>query len=57
MPEWMFRLLFYILPVVSKPLRAELETFARKFREDALKTENQMDDLLAEVLCWFVGIK
>lgn len=56
MPNWLIRLLSWLLPLVSVPLRKDLETFAKKFREDALKTENQADDILAEIICWLLGI-
>lgn len=57
MPNWLIRLLTWLLPLVSGPLRKDLEQFAKKFREDARKTENQADDILADILCWLLGIE
>ena len=57
MPNWLIRLLTWLLPLVSPQLRKDLEIFAKKFREDARKTENQADDVLADILCWLLGIE
>lgn len=45
------------MAAVSGPLREQLERFARQFREDARKTSNPMDDILADILCWLLGIE
>jgi len=57
MPKWLLRLLSWILPLISVPLRKQLEEFARQFREDARKTDNPADDILADILCWMLGIE
>lgn len=56
MPEWIVKLLMWLLPLISGPLRERLESFAKGFREDARKTDNPLDDLLADILCWLLGI-
>lgn len=57
MSDWMIRLLRMLLLQMSGPLRVELEAFAVKFRENAAKTQNPMDDVLADILCWVIGLK
>lgn len=56
MPEWMIRLLMWLLPQVSEELRTRLVEFAQKFREDARETENPLDDLLADIICWIFQV-
>lgn len=56
MPEWMIRLLMWLLPQVSEELRTRLVEFAQKFREDARQTENPLDDLLADIICWIFQV-
>lgn len=57
MSEWLIKLFRQLLAAVSGPLREQLESFARKFREDARQTSNPMDDILADILCWLLGIE
>lgn len=57
MPKWLLRLLVWVLPLVSGPLREDLVKFAKKFREDARSTPNPADDVLADILCWLIGIE
>lgn len=57
MPKWLLTLLRWLLPLVSVPLRTNLEKFAREFREEARKTSNPADDILADILCWLLGIE
>ncbi len=57
MPNWLIKLLTWLLPLVTPELRKRLEEFARQFRIDAKKTENKADDILADILCWFLAIE
>lgn len=45
-----------MLGSVSSNLLVQLKEFAIKFREDALKTENPWDDILANFVCGMLGI-
>lgn len=54
--KWLFKLLPNIMVSISGPLRAELVSFAKEFKVKAKKTENPWDDLVAEGLCWLVGV-
>ena len=54
--KWLLELLPNLVASISEPLRKELVTFAKNFREGAKKTSNPWDDFAAAVLCWVVGI-
>lgn len=54
--KWILKLLPNLVASISAPLRQELVTFAKNFREKAKKTENPWDDFAAEVLLWALGI-
>jgi len=54
--KWILKLLPNLVASISGPLRAELVTFAKGFREKAKKTDNPWDDFAADVLCWALGI-
>ncbi len=56
MNDWIFKLLLQILSVISGPLRTQLTDFAKKFREDARKTANPWDDILADIICWLLQV-
>lgn len=45
-----------ILGSVSGNLLIQLKKFAEKFREDAYKTENPWDDILADFMCGMLGV-
>lgn len=45
-----------ILGSVSSNLLVALKDFALKFREDAAKTENPWDDILADFICGMLGV-
>lgn len=45
-----------ILGSVSVNLLIQLKEFAEKFREDARKTENPWDDILADFMCGMLGV-
>lgn len=57
MGTWMIRLLRQLLTVASGPLRQQLTEFAKKFREEAKATPNPWDDVLADVICWLLGVE
>ena len=52
----MLTLLPNLVASVDQPLRTELVTFAKGFREKAQKTENPWNHFIAAVLAWAVGI-
>ncbi len=54
--KWFLQLLPNLIASVSAPLRQQLVTFAKKFKEDAAKTENPWDDFLAALICTMLGI-
>lgn len=56
MNQWWMRLVTLILAALSGPLRAELEKFAKEFREKARQTPNPWDDFAADIICWLLGI-
>ena len=53
---WMLRLLPNLVASIDPPLRQELVTFAKTFREKAKKTENPWNHFIAAVISWAVGI-
>ncbi len=53
---WLLRLLPNLIASLSANLRTELINFAKKFREDAKKTDNPWDDFLADIICYVLGI-
>lgn len=57
MGEFMLRLISQIFSVASPAMRAELAKFCSDYKESAKKTPNPWDDILAEMLCWIVGVK
>jgi len=56
MNRWLIKLLAQILQVVSAPLRDTLVKFANDFREQARKTPNPWDDVLADIICWLFQV-
>lgn len=56
MDKWWIRLLAMILGAISGPMREDLITFAKAFREKARQTKNPWDDFLADIICWAIGI-
>ena len=54
--KWLLKLLPNLVASISGPLRQELVTFAKNFKEKAAKTENPWDDFAAAVLCSVLGI-
>lgn len=52
MNDWLFKLLHLILTTASGPLREKLVKFAKDFRDEAKKTANPWDDVLADIICW-----
>jgi len=57
MENWILNLILGILTSISGPIREDLEKFARDLREKAKATENPWDDIVANGLCWLIGIK
>ena len=57
MGKWFFTLLMQVLGAMTPQLRKTLEAFAKDFREQARKTPNPWDDLLADVICSLLGVK
>jgi len=56
MNKWILELIRKILMSASGPLRKTLEDFAISFREQAKKTANPWDDILADILCWVLQV-
>jgi len=56
MNEWWLRLIRLILVSISGPLRQDLIKFAEAFRAKARQTENDVDDFLADIICWLLGM-
>ena len=56
MNQWWIRLLRMLLAAISGPLRQDLMKFAEAFRVKAKQTENPWDDLLADIICWLLGM-
>ena len=54
--KWLLKLLPNLVASISSPLRTELVSFAKKFREDAKKTANPWDDFAADIICFVLGI-
>lgn len=52
----MLKLLPNLVASISAPLRTELVSFAKKFREDAKKTTNPWDDFAADIICFVLGV-
>ncbi|MBA7694206.1 hypothetical protein ES703_102813 [subsurface metagenome] len=57
MSDWLIKLFIYIMPLVSPALLKRLQEFAKQFREDARKTENGADDIIADILCWILRVE
>lgn len=57
MQNWLIELLMKVLVSISPSLREELVKFATEFRNKAKGTANPWDDILAEALCWIIGVK
>ncbi|GAI16062.1 unnamed protein product [marine sediment metagenome] len=56
MKQFIIRLFAQILGAASPAIRTDLVTFCKKYKEEAKKTPNPWDDILAEMLCWIVGV-
>lgn len=57
MGSFIIRLFAQILGAATPAMRAELVKFLSEYREACQKTPNPWDDILAEMLCWFCGVK
>lgn len=56
MNRWIIELIRRILSSASGPLRKTLIDFAISFREQAKKTPNPWDDILANIICWILQV-
>ena len=45
------------VPVMSRELREQLQNVLRTFRENARKTSNPLDDVVAGLLCDIMDVK
>ena len=56
MNKWIIELIRKILGSASGPLRKVLTDFAVSFRDQARKTANPWDDILADIICWVLQV-
>ncbi|MBA7615444.1 hypothetical protein ES703_22725 [subsurface metagenome] len=56
MNAWIMVLIRQILRAASAPLKKTLEEFAKSFRDQARKTTNPWDDILADSICWILQV-
>lgn len=56
MNSWIINLIRRILGSASAPLRKVLTDFAVSFRDQARKTTNPWDDILADIICWILQV-
>lgn len=56
MREFLIQLFAQILAVATPAFREQLVKFCIEYRDAAKKTPNPWDDILANLLCWMVGV-
>lgn len=53
---FLIKLFAQILAAASPEMRAALAKFCIDYKASAKKTPNPWDDILADMLCWIVGV-
>jgi len=57
MPKWLFILITFLWPRISKPLREAIVKSVAEWEQKAKATENQLDDIAVGLLKWLLGIE